>query len=151
MSQYLRRLLCPATTPITQFEPLDERQTPNNAGGFSYPVDDWTRLQRFLVLGSEGGSYYATERALTVEKARAVLRCLEQEGARAVRTIVAIAESGRAPKHDPALFALAMAAGRGDAATRELAFGAVPRVCRIGTHLQHFAAYVEQFRGWGRG
>jgi len=28
---------------------------------------------------------------------------------------------------------------------------AIPGVCRTGTHLFHFAGYVEQFRGWGRG
>ena len=30
-------------------------------GGFAWAVDDWTRLRRFLILGSEGGSYYAGE------------------------------------------------------------------------------------------
>ena len=42
---------------------------PNSAGGAAYPVDDWKRLERFLVLGAEGGSYYATERTLTVNTA----------------------------------------------------------------------------------
>ena len=28
----------------------------NSAGGYAFPVDDWTRFDRFLVLGSEGGS-----------------------------------------------------------------------------------------------
>ena len=27
--------------------------------GHAWAVDDWTRLRRFLILGSEGGSYYA--------------------------------------------------------------------------------------------
>ena len=48
---------------------------PKSPGGYAWAVDDWTRLDRFLVLGSEGGSYYATERALTAENASAVLRC----------------------------------------------------------------------------
>ena len=37
-------------------------------------MDDMTRLQRFLILGSEGGSYYASERKLTLENAAAVKR-----------------------------------------------------------------------------
>ena len=45
--------LCPAD-PAPQSEPLDERQVANNAGGHAYPVDDMTRLRRFLILGSEG-------------------------------------------------------------------------------------------------
>ena len=35
-------------------------QVPNSAGGFAWAVDDWARLRRFFVLGSEGGSYYAS-------------------------------------------------------------------------------------------
>ena len=38
----------PANTP--QSMPL-KGQVPNSAGGFSFAVSDWTRLQRFLVLG----------------------------------------------------------------------------------------------------
>ena len=49
---YLTRVI---TGPTPQSEPLDERQAPNSAGGHSYPVDDMTRLDRFLILGSEGG------------------------------------------------------------------------------------------------
>src|SRR5262249_20493137 len=49
------------------------------------------------------------------------------------------------------LFALALASAKGDATTRKAAFEALPDVARTGTHLLHFAQYVEGFRGWGRG
>ena len=55
-----------------------------------------------------------------------------------------------APKNDPALFALAMAAGLGDVETRRAALDALPRVARTGMHLFRFAQFVEGFRGWGR-
>jgi hypothetical protein len=45
----------------------------NSAGGCAFPLDDWTRLDRFLVFGSEGGSDYAGETALTRDNAQAVL------------------------------------------------------------------------------
>ena len=125
-------------------------QVPNSAGGYAWAVDDWTRLRRFLVLGSEGGSYYAGEATLTRKNARAVARCIAEDGTRAVAEIVAISEAGRAPKNDPAIFALAMAAGLGDEPTRKAALDALPRVCRTGTHLFQFATFVEGFRGWGR-
>ena len=57
---------------------------------------------------------------------------------------------GRAPKNDPALYALALAAGVGDEPTRKAALEALPHVARTGTHLFQFAAFVEGFRGWGR-
>jgi 60 kDa SS-A/Ro ribonucleoprotein len=125
-------------------------QVPNRAGGFAWAVDDWARLRRFLILGSEGGSYYASERTLTRENAQALERCLAQDGPRAVAEIVRVSAQGRAPKNDPAIFALAMAAGLGDEATRKAALAAVPQVARTGTHLFQFATFVDCFRGWGR-
>ncbi len=133
-----------------QSEPLPGTVA-NSAGGFAFPVDDWARLDRFLVLGSEGGSYYATERALTRENAEATIRAIQEDGARAVARIVEVSHSGRAPKNDPAIFALALAASVGSDETRRLAMAAIPKVCRTGTHLFQFAEAIEGLRGWGRG
>ena len=136
-----------------QSEPLPGT-VPNAAGGFAFPVDDWTRLDRFLILGSEAGSYYASPRKLTRDSAEAVLRCLAADGARAVARIVEVSEAGRAPKQDPAIFALALAAsieGEGGDATRRAALAALPRVCRTGTHLFQFVTAIDGMRGWGRG
>ena len=106
--------------------------------------------RRFLVLGTEGGSFYASQARLTRESAAAVEDCLGRDGPRTVAEIVAVSRAGRAPKNDPAVFALAMAAGLGDEATRRAALAALPDVCRTGTHLFQFASFVEGFRGWGR-
>lgn len=141
------------STRITpQAEPIPgSTQVENSAGGHAWAVDDWTRLHRFLILGSEGGTYYAAERKLTGENAAAVIRCIKADGPRAVSEIVAVSTAGRAPKNDPAIFALALACAHGDMPTRKQAFCAIPDVCRTGTHLFHFAEFVEQHRGWGRG
>ena len=140
----------PKVTP--QSEPVPGKPTVlNSAGGFSFEVTDWVRLDRFLILGSEGGSYYATERKLTVENAEAVVRCVTLDGPETVRRIVSVSNAGRAPKNDPAVFALALAAAHGDAATKSAAYAALPKVCRTGTHLFQFAAVSNELRGWGRG
>jgi len=94
------------------------------------------RLRRFLVLGSERGSYYASEWSLTRENAKAVQECVREDGLRAVAEIVRVSADGRAPKNDPALYALALAA--------------LPQVARTGAHLFQFSTFVEGFRGWGR-
>jgi 60 kDa SS-A/Ro ribonucleoprotein len=126
-------------------------QVKNAAGGYAWQVDDWMQLDRFLVLGSEGGTYYIRPQTLTVDNAEAVIRCLGEDGVRVVERVIEISENGRSPRNDPALFVLAMAAGLGDEATRKAALNALPRVARIGTHLFHFMEFVEGFRGWGRG
>jgi 60 kDa SS-A/Ro ribonucleoprotein len=144
------KLFSRKATPQTQPIP-GATQVANSAGGYGWAVDDWVRLDRFLVLGTEGGSYYAAERALTRANAEAVERCVKSDGKRVVERIVAVSDAGRAPKNDPAIFALAMAAKLGDFETRRAAHAALPKVCRIGTHLMHFAEYVQAFGGWGRG
>src|SRR4051794_34486857 len=113
---YLKNILNKKSTP--QSAPIPgSNQVPNSAGGYIFPVDDWVRLDRFLILGSEGGSYYASEHKLTLENAAAVQRAIAADGLRAVARIVEISEAGRAPKNDPALFALALCAAAEDAAT----------------------------------
>ena len=140
-----------STRATPQWEPIPgTSQVPNSAGGYAFPVDDWVRLDRFLILGSEGGSYYAGERALTRDNAGAVLRCVEEDGPRAVARIREVSHSGRAPRNDPAVFALAMAAKLGDEPTRKAAFAALGDVARTSTHLFQFAEALQAFGGWGR-
>lgn len=148
--RYLKTAINKKVTPQRQPIP-GSTQVANAAGGYSFPVDLWTRLERFLILGSDGGSYHASERTLTQESAAAVQACVQADGLRTVRTIAAISDAGRAPKNDPALFALAVAASEGDPATRAAALCALSTVCRTGTHLLHFAQFVDGMRGWGRG
>ncbi|HEU4411450.1 MAG TPA: TROVE domain-containing protein [Polyangiaceae bacterium] len=138
-------------SPAPQHAKAREGQVMNHAGGYVFAVDKWTQLDRFLILGCEGNTYYATERAMTVDNAKCVRACLDEDGPRAVARIAEVSDAGRAPKNDPAVFALAMAAGHPDPATRKAALSALPRVCRIGTHLFHFARDVGTFRRWGRG
>jgi 60 kDa SS-A/Ro ribonucleoprotein len=65
---YLRQY---STRSTPQSEPIPgSTQVPNSAGGHAWAVDDWQRLERFLILGSEGGSYYASERKLTDRQRR---------------------------------------------------------------------------------
>jgi 60 kDa SS-A/Ro ribonucleoprotein len=134
-----------------QTEQATAVQVMNNAGGFVFEAGPWKQLDRFLILGQCGATYYAGERKIVKENADVIRRCLLEDGPRVVRRIVEISDAGRAPKNDPAIFALAMAAGATDPATRKAALDALPKVCRIGTHLFHFAADVGGFRRWGRG
>lgn len=144
---YLHRQIA---TPIPQSEPLDERQVKNNAGGFVYETGPWMHLERFLILGTEGGTYYVDERKHTKQAIRCVDACLKDDWKRTVDLVVAISEAGRAPKNDQALFVLAKASAHADVACRQYALAQLPKVARIGTHLLHFVAYARSFRGWGR-
>ncbi|MEU1983913.1 TROVE domain-containing protein [Nocardia sp. NPDC019395] len=134
-----------------QGEQADPRQVPNNAGGWTFEVTPLVRLRRFLTLGTDGGTYYVGAKELTRENAAVVVEFARDRTAELVAEVVDISVSGRAPRQNPALFALAAAASLGDVDGRRSALDALPLVARTGTHLFLFARYIEQFRGWGRG
>jgi len=132
-----------------QDERADARQERNSAGGFTFVLDSAARLRRFLTLGVDGGTYYAAPRELAKENAEIVGRMAHEDPETLVSTIVDVSVRGAAPQQNPALFALAYAASVPESS--QLALAALPQVARTGTHLFLFAAYVELFRGWGRG
>ena len=134
--------------PTPQSEALDERQVANNAGGFVFALDLWARLDRFLILGSDSATYYQEARVLTLENAKVVRAAYSADAKRTVGRIVEISDSGRAPKNDPAIFALALGAASPDEATRQLALASLSKVCRTSTHLFQF---VKASRALGKG
>ena len=140
------------TKETPQSDPIPGKQMEeNNAGGFAFKIDCWSRLDRFLILGSDGGTYYVGEKKLTVDNAQGVIECVKRDGVRAVERIVEISLAGRAPKNDPSIFALALACTFGDAKTKARAYDEIKAVCRIGTHIFQFCQCIQDLRGWSRG
>lgn len=135
----------------SQTKQADPRQVKNAAGGYTFEVGDWERLHRFLTLGVEGGTYYASAKDFAEEHAGIVFRCASLDPVKLVSEIVKISTEGRAPRQNPAIFALAAASAVADDAGRKAALDAIPAVCRTATHLFLFAKYAKNFRGWGRG
>lgn len=140
-----------STRRTAQSVKADKRQVKNNAGGYTFKVSDEIRVNRFLTLGVDSGTYYVTEAALTADNAQVILAAARDRGTWLVEQIVEISVAGRAPRQNPAVFALAAVSALGDAAGRKAALDALSKVCRTGYHLYLFSQYVEQFRGWGRG
>lgn len=139
-------------TETSQSLPIPGRDmVANNAGGFVFKLDEWKQLDRFLILGSEGGTFYVSEKKLTAENANKVLLLLQKDGLKVVAKTVEMLTSGRAPKPDTAIFVLALAAAKGDDATRKAALAAVPSALKTGTQLLKFVDTVNGLRGWGRG
>lgn len=140
-----------STTTIPQSEPMAPEQVENNAGGYVFALDPLSRVRRFLILGAEGGTYYVGEHDFVRDNLDGLRVAVEADGAAVVALIVDVSIAGRAKSNDPALFALAYCSVHGDLATRRVAYAALPKVARIGTHLFHFVEYREGFGGWTRG
>lgn len=168
-----------ALSATAQVLPLPNRtdMVQNSAGGMVFSVGPWERLRRFLILGADGPTYYASAKTLTLQNVDSLMEALALDGVRVVRDIEEISVAGRAPRNDAALFALALAsawgvkagegkakagatreavlaAGNGDVAgsaeVRRAAFAALPRVARTGTHIMQFADAMASVRGWGQ-
>ena len=136
-----------------QSEPIPGReadQVQNDAGGFAYAITAWDRLARFLILGSDSGTYYVGGREMTKQCAAVIDLCIKEDHAKVVDMIEQVSVNGRAPSNDPALFALAVVCSSKIPGVSILGFKILPKVARTGTHLFHFVDYLNGMRGWGR-
>lgn len=137
----------PQSTPIPGKDMVE-----NNAGGYAFESSDLDKLDRFLVLGTEGGTYYVNEQKLTVDAAKGITELIGQHGKVVVDRVVEISDQGRAAKNTPALFVLSICTSPAiaDTETRRAAFDALPKVARTGTHLFQFVDFMNSMRGWGK-
>jgi TROVE domain. len=126
-------------------------QVRNNAGGYAYLIDPKQQLDRFLILGTEGGTYYVGEPRLTLENAVNAIDLMAQDARYVLARAAEISWSGRAYKNDPAIFLLAIAASYGGREVRQLVPEYFDRIVRTGSHLLAFVDYASELRGWGRG
>jgi len=120
----------------------------NNSGAFTFTLDHFGVLDRFLMIGSESAGYYVGAKETTKQSFDVTKRCIKEDGIRVVNRIVEYSLAGRAPKNDPAVIALSLAAIYGDAATVAAAYEALPKVCRIGTHLFLFVSMLDALGKW---
>lgn len=141
-----------APLPVPQTQQADERQHQAASGGFVFTADRWTRLRRFLILGTEGGGYYVGERELTLAARDTIVECLKDNGRRVVDLAELVSQQGLAPKNDAAIWVLALAASPkvSDVDTAAYALEHMKFVCRTLPHLFQFCDMVQQTRGWGR-
>lgn len=151
MSKYAE-MFNPAVTPQSERIPGRPEQVMNSAGGYVFAIDKWSRLDRFLILGSEAPTYYSNAKDLTRTNATSVLECWGEDPARTSARITDVSQRGRAPKQSPVIFALALGAVHKDEAARQFAYSAVSAVCRTASHLFEFVDTRQSLKkGWGRG
>lgn len=139
-----------ATTP--QSRPIPgQNMVPNNAGGYGFQVTPQQQLERFLLIGSEGGTYYTDEQKLTEDNAKEIIKYIKEDGKTVLNTVYNFITQNRAPKIDPSLFVLALVCTYGDAEVKKDAYTVIPVLCKTGTHILTFVSQVNQLRGWSAG
>lgn len=120
----------------------------NNAGGFTFKVSDKDRLERFLILGTDKGTYYVGQTKHTAQNVKFLRDMIKRDERLVVDTVVDVSVNGRAVKNSPAIFALALVLTEGQ--DKAYAREAVNKVVRTGTHLFEFAGYLKDLGGMGR-
>ena len=134
-----------------QTQPIPGREADmakNNAGGFTFTLDMWGILDRFLMIGSESAGYYVGAKETTAQSFVNAKACIAADGVRVVNRLMEYSLAGRAPKNDPAIVVLALCAVHGNEATVTAAYDALPKVCRIGTHLFLFVSLLDSLGKW---
>jgi len=132
-------------------KPIAGRQNDmiQNSSG-KYVFEAANRLERFLILGTEDGTYYVSEKKLTRDNVNVLTEALKTDPMGTIDLIVAVSTQGRCIKNDTCIFALAYASAHDAVDVRKYALRQLPAVCRIGTHLFQFMEYAKYFRGRGR-
>ena len=151
MSYLQRHVIDARSTPQTHPVPGRSDQVQNSAGGYVFEAGDFQKMRRWLILGSEGGTFYVGERKLTTQNVNVVRRCIAEDGIQAVNLIYEVSTGGLAIKQSPTLYALAIACASKDDAVRKYALDHVISVCRTPTMLWEWLEYVKGERGVGRG
>lgn len=140
------------TPPSKPIKGRENDMIPASGGGnYVFREDDLTVLKRFLILGTESSTMYASAGKLTEASTDNLEKCLNTRPAETINLIKEVSVSGAAIKNDPAIYALSIAAAHTNPATRKLAFEVIPDVCRTGTHFLMFVSFCDKIRGWGAG
>lgn len=135
-------------TPQTERTPGRTDEVRNNAGGFVFQASDKSRLERFLILGVDKGTYYVGEQKFTEQNVAFLKEFIAKDERAFVDTVVDVSVNNRAAKQSPAIYAIALVLSEGQ--DKAYARAAVDKVVRTSTQLFEFAEYVKAFGGWGR-
>jgi 60 kDa SS-A/Ro ribonucleoprotein len=139
------------TTSIPQSEQADTGQVKNNAGGYSFTVSDIKRLERFLILGTDGGTYYVGERDLTKSNVDFIRKMIKSDSRCVLNTVIDVSDKGRAYRNEPAIFVMALLLNEAPTEFKAQVVEAIPSVVRIAPHVYQLASFIEGLGGWGRG
>lgn len=145
------QIISDKNTPQTQPLPLRTDMIKNSAGGYVFETTDESKLERFLLLGTTGGTFYASEKEITEEASKFLIKSIQNNGIKTLNTVDRFVTEKRILKLDTALYILALACTYGSNELKKEAYGLISKWCATGTHLFQFVSMVNDLRGWSAG
>ncbi len=137
----------PNKTP--QSEKARDDQKLNDAGGYVFETSLEQQVRRFLITGTEGGTYYVNERDATKRSFRALKKLIDEDPQAVLEQITEVSLQGLAASQEPLLFAFALLLDTREI-PKEILKLTFQRIVRTGTHLFYFVSQLKGLRGWGR-
>ena len=135
-------------TPQSSVLPGREPEMVENlAGGWTFELSPAQTVARFLILGSDQGTYYADPKAHTEHNMDRVRRAIAEDPAGVLKMVLDINLGGRAQKVDQSLLVYSMLLNNKSIA--EQAYGSFNDVIRIGTHLFTLAEFMKAQKAFG--
>lgn len=81
----------------------------NNADGYTYSISDEEMIDRILILGTNGNTYYSSAEKLTSEAIDFINKMVKDgKGEMIINKVAHVYETGNAPKQDTVMFVLSM-------------------------------------------
>lgn len=137
----------PFKTVQTESIPGREDMVENEAGGFGFDLTNKQILDKFLILGTEGGTAYLSEKEISEKTLKRCFGLLQADHEYVLNRLAELSSEGRTIKPDPSLFLLALAC-RMDRPIQEYAwFTTFPVVVRTSTHLFQFVSVYKKLGG----
>lgn len=148
MSKALRNYSPTVKAPVTK--KIDSSQVKNNTGGYVFEVSDKDRLERFLILGVDGGTYYVSEQDLATQNVNWLIRLIKASPQIVLDTVWDVSSKGRSYRNSAAIFTLALMLNYADDMYKDAAVQLAPQVARTATMVFELAQYIKNLGGWGR-
>src|SRR5262245_36402423 len=145
----------PNLTSTPQREQAREDQVKNNAGGFVFQLGTKKRLERFLVLGIDGGTFYVSEKDLFKTNYTFIVEQVKSQPFLVLHTAVEVSAAGRAYRNDAAVFVLALLFRYAPEGAKTEIRSEFNQIVRTSYHLYRYCEYIEKLRdgtdgGWSR-
>jgi 60 kDa SS-A/Ro ribonucleoprotein len=128
-----------------------QKNTVNRAGGVVSIVSEKELLRRFLILGTDENTYYATSKEMSLVAIERLLPYIRANPDEALDETLDVSVNNLAPRNIHALAALALiTASVATDDQRRKVIAAVPKIIRHGGELLTFVSLLDAMGSWGR-
>jgi 60 kDa SS-A/Ro ribonucleoprotein len=137
-------------TPQTQ--PIPGRESEmiqGKSSGYMFKAEIWRTLRRCLLIGTGGGSYYATKWELTNDFVDVLEQAIAVDPDQVAQEIV-YASDGRSINNSAPIWALVLLS-MGESPAAKTAFQSIfPQIVRTASHFYEWMSYTKSVRGFGK-